>query len=156
MSAAGPAPVTVVNTTTNPVPITGVAENPARQAAQQDLLFTFTNGNKGTVQAIPIPAHKIFVLEFVSFSASLPANGVLREILIVTNGPKINGSRGRVAYQLAIPPPNAISTNETIINGGQEVRLYAQPTTDLEVSVQLGQSNSNVRVALSGYFVNAQ
>jgi hypothetical protein len=49
--AAGSAPVTVFNTATNPVPITGtitgsvaIADSPAHNAVQWDGLIVFTNG----------------------------------------------------------------------------------------------------------------
>ncbi len=139
--------VNVANTTTNPVPIIGTiadAENPARQAVQQGVFFNFTSpipGNApGGSQSIPIPAGKIFVLEFVSFQAFLPAqgggtNGIVVAITITVDGPWIDGSQASLAYPLVIPPPTFTNASTTFISGSQAMRLYAQPGTNLVVSV---------------------
>jgi hypothetical protein len=85
--------VNVANTTTNPVPITGTvsdAENPARNAVQQEVLFNFTSGGSSDQQSsISIPAGKIFVLEFASFFASTPN---LIAISITVSGHAIRGA----------------------------------------------------------------
>ena len=59
-----PQNVIVANTATEPVPIRD-AENPARNAVQQELWPLVSTG--GGSPSVTIPAGKIFVLEFVSF-----------------------------------------------------------------------------------------
>lgn len=151
---AGPSPgnVNVVNTTTNPVPITD-ADNPARNAAQQELLIPIVGGGFNGHTLITIPAGKIFVLETASFSVGLP--GVVA-ITISVIGPNITGGQGLATYQLVIPPtsPGAVGAI-----GSQALRLYAQPGTSVDINVDLDVAAANtttVSVDLSGYFVNAQ
>lgn len=100
--AAGSAPVTVintpdvnvVNTATHPVPVIGtvaVADNPARQAVQTSTGFNAGSGFPVTVVGIlTIPPGKIFVLEFVSFSASVPG-GTVQSLAIAVTGNRAQG-----------------------------------------------------------------
>ena len=102
---AGSAPVTVVNTTTNPVPIVGTVRdghNPARNAVQHEFNIVLTGTLQGS-SSINIPAGKIFVLETVSVFA----DGPLDFIFITVNGREITGGQGAVDYSVLIPPPNA-------------------------------------------------
>jgi hypothetical protein len=149
--------VNVANTTTNPVPITGTvtdAENPARNAVQQEVLFNFTSGGStGQQSSISIPAGNIFVLEFASFFASTPN---LVGITITVFGHAISGGGlTPIAYQLVIPPPNATTAT---ISGSQAIRLYAQPSGfPLIVNTSVfPAADALVRVELSGYLVDAQ
>jgi hypothetical protein len=149
-------PVRVVNTTTNSVPIRDT-DNPARQAVQQNIQVTLTGGAKGGNSSVTIPAGKIFVLEFVSFVATVPG-GTITFLEIQVFDPFINNPTGTgpVSYELVPPPPNAVGFSV----GNQALRLYAQPGTNLAVEFSVTASNPNtppfVVVSLSGYLVNAQ
>jgi len=140
----------VVNTTTHPVPITrtvAVAENPARQAVQQQLKPIAGAGS------ITVPAGKIFVLEFVSFRFLDGGGGTLEEIGISVTDPLITGGQGSASYYLGVPP----TSSNTSYTGGQALRLYAQPGTTLSVIWTVGNASfPDLTVSLSGYFVNAQ
>jgi hypothetical protein len=145
-------PVTVVNTATNPVPITGtvgVAENAARNAVQQEIHLTFTpGGGEGAESSITIPAGKIFVLETVSYFSSFAG---LADVIISVIGPAISGGQSAANYFLVITPSNFVPT------GCQALRLYVQPGTNLTVTANLtSAADAVVTVSLSGYFVNAQ
>jgi len=138
--------VNVVNTATNPVPVTGtvgVAENPARQAVQQELLPLLGTGS------VTIPAGKIFVLETVSFVFS--GSGTLNFLSLNVTNPLITGGQSSLSYFLVLPPPSAGS-----VQGSQELRLYAQPGTTLLVSAGFSGTGTQFRVHISGYFVAAQ
>ena len=144
----------MANAATNPVPITetvGVAENPARQAAQQQIdipLSRVAQEDVSGTSSIPIPAGKIFVLETVAFYFLLGIETV-RLLQIEVTGPLITGGQGVAAYALLIPPG--------VIRGSQALRLYAQPGTNLKIIFEgTGGPRSRAFVSLSGYFVNAQ
>lgn len=147
---AGP-DVTVVNTTANPVPITGTvtdADNPARNAVQMEIIV-----NPGsTTSSVTIPAGKIFVIEFVSFIAS---GATVESLELGITGPNIIGGNPiELTYQLVPTPPNAL----VLSVGNQALRLYAQPGTNVVVAFTSSDNNqhSGVEVSLSGYLVNAQ
>jgi len=149
---AGP-DVTVDNTETHPIPIVGtvgIAENPARRAVQQNLTI-------GGPTSITIPAGKIFVLEFVSFQFLYSgAARTLDTIGLSVSDPLISGGQGTVSYWLAIPPT---PINSGVTEGGQALRLYAQPGTTLSIIWTVGGGVGGfpiLSVSLSGYFVNAQ
>jgi hypothetical protein len=160
-TTTNPVPVTgtvnVVNTTTNPVPVTGTvgvtgtvanADNPARHAVQQQL--DFVTGPT----SITIPAGSIFVLETVSFFFEGTQVTLDNLHLRVTGNLITGGGQGTVDHYLVIPPPTSSGT----IQGGQALRLYAQPGTTLSVFSAVGGpgSISSFLVSLSGYFVSAQ
>jgi hypothetical protein len=143
--------VNVANTIANPVPVIGTvqdAENPARQAVQQNISF-FVNQ---VASAIIIPAGKIFVLETVSFSVSDPSS-TLQSLTLLVTGPLITGGQGQVAYTLVLPPPDS----HGIRAGTQALRLYVQPGPNLTPSASTQSLlNTAISVSLSGYFVDAQ
>jgi hypothetical protein len=146
--------VNVASTATNPVPITGtvgVAENPARQAVQQQIEIPLTRATQQDVHgtsSIPIPAGKIFVLETAAFYFLLGVETV-KLLQIEVTGPLITGGQGVASYALLIPPG--------VIRGSQALRLYAQPGTNLNIIFEgTGGPRSRAFVSVSGYFVNAQ
>ena len=88
--------VNVVNTATNPVPVTGTvqnAENPARQAVQWRGQLTFTDSGIGHT-SITIPAGKIFVVEFASFSGFNSFGGGVSSLTITVTGNLVQGGQG--------------------------------------------------------------
>jgi len=124
--------------------------NNARNAVQQD--FSISLPGRGP-SSVTIPVGKIFVLEFVSFETVVSSGETLNFLIIAVNGPKIDGTRGLIAYPMAIPPPSA----NGIYSGSQALRLYAQPGTTLTVEAGAsGGSTTQLIVSLSGYFVDAQ
>jgi hypothetical protein len=168
-------PVVVTNSTANPVPIIGTignAENPARSAVQQQVSITLTGTGLVTGSAsVPIPAGKIFVLEFVAYSLSFGNNattgGGIQGLSISVNGPHIDGSTGPLEYQLLIPSDVAsraggafpfVNNDAVIFNGSQLLRLYAQPGTTIIVRFTAATPDPSIlasaSVSLSGYFVN--
>jgi len=156
--------VNVVNTATNPVPVTGTvqnAENPARQAVQWSGQLTFTDSGIGHT-SITIPAGKIFVVEFASFSGFNSFGGGVSSLTITVTGNLVQGGQGPASYELVIPvsdPPSEAGP-PSYFHGGQVVRLYAQPETNLGIDCALRYNGANPQVtfnvSLSGYFVNAQ
>jgi hypothetical protein len=112
--------VNVANTTTNPVPIIGTvqnADNPARHAVQQDIAINLTTTTSG-ITTISIPKGKIFVLETVSFFASVPV-GTVEQLSITTDGTRLDGTVTSGTYQLVVPPPNTPG----LFNGSQALRV---------------------------------
>lgn len=155
--------VNVVNTTTNAVPIIGTvqdADNPARQAVQQRIPILFSTGAvNGQSNPITIPAGKIFVLESVTFSAVTTLSGgvvAVAAVGITVTGPLITGGQNQVTHNLTVPP---LDPNQTAA-GSQALRLYAQPTTPLVVSMSVNLNDPadpvDAIATVSGYFVNAQ
>jgi hypothetical protein len=142
-----PQTVILANTATEPVPIRD-AENPARQAAQQELDLVF-----GPFNGITIPAGRIFVLETVSFQFNGGGVASLDSLSIGVIDPVITGRQGSVDHFLVIPPPNSAG----IIQGSQALRRYAQPGTILGVNQSVsGNGPKSFAVSFSGYFVSAQ
>jgi hypothetical protein len=164
-----------MNTTTNPVPVTGtvnvanttpipvtgtvgVAENPARSAVQQQIPIPFSGGggHEANQSSITIPVNKgIFVLEFVSFSALFGTGGSLESLSIQVTGNSITDGQVSIEYSLVVPQQPDVFGD---FIGTQPLRLYAQPGTSLVVAanVENGIGATTVFVNLSGYFVSAQ
>ena len=147
----------MVNPTTNPVHVKD-AENPARNAVQQEVVLSIPTGGESEPDAsIPIPAGKIFVLETVTLTVSQKGNAALFFVTIgVTGTSIIGGGQSTIDYNLLLPTP--ITGSITFFNT-QALRLYAQPGTNLVVRCvgnNSGVAATTVIVAVSGYFVSAQ
>jgi hypothetical protein len=140
--------VNVANAATNPIPVAD-AENPARQAVQQEIDINVPAGGGDTKQ-ITIPKGRIFVLETVSINVQA-TTGTIEGVAIAVNDQLITGGLGAATYLLSIPP------NTSLFLGSQALRLYAQPETPLTVTfVVSDKGGGRCIVALSGYYVNTQ
>jgi hypothetical protein len=156
--AAGPPVdfnVNVLNTTTNPVPVTGIvtaADNPLNAGQQSVVFFIAANANTAGTSIGPIPAGKTFVLETVSYQMPLPG---VKQISVSVTGPDISDTgHSAVGYQLVVPP-NAPTSG---FAGSQALRVYAQQGSTIDIGLGLDPaptSSTVVQMSFSGYFVSA-
>ena len=141
--AADP-PVTVVNTTAQPVPVRDV-DNPARQPFQTSTSSPTNafNAQGFGLTLITVPAGKRLVIEFVSATCSpTGAGGVVPNPLRVTT---------QVDHWFALQPGNQIG----LAVGTHLTSLYADPGTKVNLTVFPTSNAATVicNVAVSGYFI---
>jgi hypothetical protein len=130
-----------------------------RNAVQSSIVLQFANSTQARA-SIAIRNSQIFVLEFVSFAVGDPSVGTIERIAITVRGRTLQGTSGSATYELVIPPPG--------VSGSQVMRLYARPSTDLEITAVLRPSNNQagdgaapaapiptITVSLSGYYVES-
>ena len=134
-TAGGPVPVTVANTVQN-----HDADNPARQSVQFVIQpDTYGTGLNVAVTSIPVPAHKRFVIEYVSAALGTGVGSVTMETI----------SGGNLAAYYLIENTNS-HTHRFF-----PTRIYADPGTN--VSVYANSSDGNRvygDVEISGYYVD--
>jgi hypothetical protein len=131
--APGAAPVVVTNTPAQPVPTTAQAQQSGTWRVgisptvdsrfHKEVVATFNADGSSTCGLVSVPSGKVFVIEYVSMSASgtNSANFIPTWITLVT------AVKGELAnYRLPFRANNA-STGHFV--GGETVRIYADPPT---------------------------
>ena len=148
VSLAPGAVVTVGNSAAAPVPVIIGGQQPFQAS-------TFTvhpNGtNVNTMNVATVPAGKRLVIEFISVSAQVPPGQHLELATVQT----LAGGHG-AAHQLLIhAQPDAV-IGDDIYRAVQELRLYADPGTSVQVLVRRnsGLGEATFGVTISGYLVN--
>ncbi len=164
---SGPPPqdVIVVNSSSQPVPVTGSVtvanlgssrllvrdvDNPARQPFETNQSCS-AGGALGCQLSFTVPAGKRLVIEYASMHASIPV-GEVAELSIVTS---VAGTF--VEHVLPLTPPSVpFAAGGLVARVGQVVRLYADPGT--VVFVNVGRSGvgspTNFSVSISGHLVD--
>jgi len=97
-----------------------------------------------------VPLGKRLVIEYASIAARIPAGKVARwEISSSLGGQSI-----RLNFPLTQPP--VVDFSSTITTAGQQVRLYADPESDVSMIANTSDNAnpSNFNFAISGYLVD--
>jgi hypothetical protein len=124
------------------------ADSPALQPFQQDAVLTLPDGFSGSCPILAtVPAGKRLVIEYVTARATVPGGQKLRmfQLKIFQNGDS--------AY-------HHLAANETgIFNewiAAQQVRLYADPSTPVDLCIYRSgwAGNLQVSASVSGYLVD--
>ncbi|HTT36356.1 MAG TPA: hypothetical protein VMH32_01655 [Burkholderiales bacterium] len=127
------------------------ADNPAFQPFQAT--GTGTISNSALVTLTTVPANKRLVIEYVSFSASVPTDqrvmGTVSTAL----------ASGAASFVVSVAPQGSDGFKDYFA-GSQVVRIYADPGTDVVAECDrvppLGTGAGSCTFAISGYFVDIQ
>jgi hypothetical protein len=150
---AGPT-VTVANTSANPVPTLSV-DNAALQPFQHTEVIGFNAGLLGGNATFTVPGGKRLVIEFVSFSLTIPAGQRPTFNFVTLDNP----ARPTVqfGFALALQGGGFISgQNSDVFVGTSPTRLYADPGSTVTLGVRRNQDAGTGlgTVSVSGYYVN--
>jgi hypothetical protein len=157
VASAGPPTnfsVTVVNPTTQPVPIRDV-DNPAFQPFVFNLcgppsLAGPCPSNSFTIPSVTVTGQPVrrFVLEYMSGGCGLGTGSFFDRIAVVTSA---NG--GSASYQV-IPIFAGTNGPLTVFSFAQQLRGYADPATDARLELaSTGVGIAQCDVTVSGYLV---
>jgi hypothetical protein len=148
LSFAGGSAVTVNNPATSPVLVRDV-DNPARQPVQAEGSCNGTLG--GCLKTIyTVPAGKRLVIEYASMRANIPVGEVAELLIDTVVGDKV--------VRNGLPPtaPSVAFLGFSAANMGQQVRLYADPGTIVNVEAFRSASGNEASFdfTISGHLVD--
>jgi hypothetical protein len=132
-------------------------DNPDRQPFQWFAFPQLPENTLGTsLDPILVPADKRLVIEFVSATAIIQATGQIAEVGLSTT---VNSNVGN--YRVPLNRTGTVtdlSGTQERFQGSQQMRVYADPGTQVQVSVGRttpGSGIADFSVSISGYLVNA-
>lgn len=132
------------------------ADKPARQPFQWWRSPQLPENTGSTSMTIAVPADKRLVIEFVSANVMIQATGQIAEVGLATT---VNSNIGNFHVPLNRTGTVTIpSGTEERFEGAQQMRVYADPGT--QVSVSVGRTSPFKGIAvfsvfISGYLVNS-
>lgn len=147
-TAAPTQPVRIMNTFSQPVPVSDV-DNPARQPFQQLFNFSFdhTQGTNG--QSFVVPAGKRLVIEFVSAAIALEMGLVVDAVVTTTVGGIAGGHH---LIPTSMGPAWGFPLSYLI---SKDIRVYADPGTTVGFSITDNLTgNGGAWGTISGYLIN--
>lgn len=130
-----------------PIPVYDVNE-PAMQPFQQELDFDFEPTQLGAGKSFFVPSGKRLVIEFVSANIGLSTSKAV-SFAITTNA---NGTIAHHRLLLNELWPNSNFLN--YYNVSQNMRIYADPGTEVNIHVNSGGGEGSVFATISGYLVD--
>jgi hypothetical protein len=141
--------VQVVNTENEPIPVYNVDEYDisAKQPFQEGFQIQFDPTQSGGGVSIPVPPGKRLVIEFVSGVVSVTIGKVATFFVKTT----VNGNTAKHFLQPIETEPSGGNYNWTV---SQNVRLYADPQTDVQIFTNFTQSGSGAFFSISGYLMD--
>jgi len=149
------APVTVVNTTANPVPVT-ITNSPAPDTPFQASLCynagdTYTCA--GWPSSLTVPAGKRLVVEFVSGGCRVDGTtGTIESVILRT----YVGPVPPVVHHMTLTPVSPPVQTENKYTFTQQTRIYADPETEVVFSpVSSTMEPHRCFVTISGHLVTA-
>ena len=147
ISAGGPVPVQVVNSTATPA-LTRDVDNGDRQPFQQPFTMNFGRGDTEILDnpVLSVPAGKRLVIETISVSRGFSARGTLN--------PTISNRLNGISINFALPPVAANGANNPGIM--QPTRLYADGNQAVIIRADRSDATfpESDLVSISGYLVN--
>ena len=151
-------PVTVGNSPANPVPVRET-ERPALQPFVHIFhTFGFNNGeDRAETEFVPIPAGKRLVLEDVSVGAILDAGQKLEiELVRVGVGGEHNRHGIAVSHQVTFPAAGGNPTGTDFLAGGRPIRIYLEPGEKLTAAARRNSTISGafIDMVVYGYFID--
>jgi len=157
--------VTVINPTTNPVPITvendddnpvstNSVDNPAKQPFSEEVSVTIETGVVGGCgSVITVPEGKRLVIEYYSVLLGFSADRQLGLLGIRLNNSLVHYFPIPVAYM-----PDGPGTSDRVYTSGFNTRIYADPGDEVEACINRYGPNMDAAdggtTTLSGYFVD--
>lgn len=144
----GPQDVSVVNPTSNPVPVRDV-DNAARQPFQTDIFCGF-NGSDSCSGTITVPSGKELVIEFVSIDLSTDSG-------VMSYSASLEVQQGCCVENYSFPLALQIDTGTAAeFVGVHQTRLYADPSGRVGLSCKQSRPSSlgGCIATISGYLVD--
>jgi hypothetical protein len=133
VSITGTPDVKVTNTASAPV-LTRDVDNPALQPFQNVRVISTPAGLLGGDETFTVPAGKRLVIEFVSFQGSWPAGQATTRLFIgVCNS---GGGACQTRFFFPAVPQGPDFGGDSLFTASSPTRLYADPGTDVTVSVR--------------------
>ena len=150
-----PKPVNVVNTPTvqisnpdvAPVPVRDV-DNPARQPVHTNV-FCIANSTLGCDETIyTVPAGKRLVIEYASMLAEIPVGQVASWTISTFVGGRLE------RHRFPQTPPSVAFHNVNATESGQQVRIYADPGTNVNAGGIPNSGSGPFTFIISGHLVD--
>ncbi len=150
-----PKPVNVVNTPTvqvsnpagAPVPVRDV-DNPARQTVHTNV-FCLANSMIGCDETIyTVPAGKRLVIEYASMVAEIPVGQVASWTISTFVGGRLE------RHRFPQTPPSVAFNNVNATESGQQVRIYADPGTNVKAGGIPNSGSGPFTFTISGHLVD--
>jgi len=154
-------PVTVMNTPSNPVPITGtvnIANGSLPQYVSGNVTCTIASGGENaTCDLYTVPVGKRLIIEYASCETALGTDDHATCALVTPVD--IGGGNFSITTHYLPTIANLVTKSGTHFSVGQQVKLFADSVSanalQVEVFIQTTSSSSHdVRVSFSGYLVD--
>jgi hypothetical protein len=149
--SVGSTPVTVVNGTSQPIPVKGELVSAATEAYQVTMFGSINPGEKQPNVWFSVPVGKRLVVEHVSVLTVVPSG----QVVIVRVGPP----GGNIfQHRLVLSPIGAFGGGLDWFVASQPIRMYVNGAVQalfVEVMRNSGTGYGSIEASVSGYLVDA-